>query len=490
MNQQRGRSPSAGHKDRLSHSPSPSPHAYHDAASGLGLDPAVSPSTFTSGRFTANTHSLHQGADPTYNFSTPFIDSTTQSQHIPQTTISDSPFAQQQQFQLQENHFSPQEQSLHPKTEGDGQYSQYLNSNQQPFDDSFMYQQSMNQDPSFNPSLLLDPQLNPAASNQAGPSINPADLSRMSSPHQNHTPPTLLPPEAHTSPNQPSSPASTQGQFYTPSHSRHTSLDPSSAMFSQGGQQDWQGMMGPAFQGHRRAPSEHSDVSSSAVPSPYMAQQEAFESIEHNHSPLLNPQSDYHDALGMESFNLSEPQPQPQQHISPHHSPYISPMVRPVQGPVMGPETNFMLTQQVNNHFSQAPAPELYAGNAMGSMHQRNGSADYGQAAQMGAPPEINVQYAPSERTNSFEPGKPGVDADGLSPPVRSKYSLSRPPSTKTYRYRSTRSISIRWLPHPPTLSRRDFTERGTRRQPPPALPVTFRRPIAYPWFSRYLPSG
>jgi hypothetical protein len=418
MQQQRGRSASVGHKGRMSHSPSPSPHAYHDAVSGLGLDPSINPSTFTSGRFTINAQAVSQGIEPSYNFSTPFIDATTQPQHNPQATISDIPFAQQQPFQLQENHFS-QDQSLNLKPEADGQYSQFLNSNQPTFDDSFMYQQNLNQDPSFNSSLTLDPQLNSAT---ASSSINPADLSRMSSPRQNHTPPSLLPPESHTSPNQPSSPASTHGQFYTPSHSRHASLDPSSAAFPQGHQQDWQGMLGnAAFQGHRRAPSEHSDVSSSAVPSPFMAQQETFESVEQNHSPLLAPQPDYHDALGMEAFNISERQPQPQ-HVSPAHSPYISPMIRPVQGPTVGPDAGFMLSQQMSNHFSQGQAPGIYPGNGMSHMHQRNGSTDLGQAAQMGAPPEINVQYAPLERTNSFEPGKQTGDSEGLSPPARSKF--------------------------------------------------------------------
>ena len=152
-----------------------------------------------------------------------------------------------------------------------------------------------------------------------------------------------------------------------------------------------------------------------------MAQQETFESIEQNHSPLLAAQPDYHDALGMESFNLAEQQQQHlQQRISPTHSPYTSPMVRPAQGPVMGPETNFVLTQHMKNQFSQAPGPEMYAGNPMG-FHNRNGSADLGQVIQMGAPLEINVQFAPSERTNSFELGKQPGDREDLSPPARSK---------------------------------------------------------------------
>lgn len=419
---QRGRSPSAGNKNRnLSHSPSP--HQYHDAVSGLGLDPSINVSTFSTGRFnTVNPAST--GGDAPFTFSTPYLDASSQSQHLPRTTAADNPFIQHQQFpNTLDNTFNSSYDSLSSKQlQANNPFSSFSTSNQPDFDDFPMFQNN-NLDQNFDPSLVLDPQLqtNMQPTNQ---SINPADLvSRMSSPH-NPTPPNLLPPEPHSSPGQPSSPSSTQGQFYTPQHSRHASLDPSSAAFSQGQQPaDWQQMLGgAAFQSHRRAPSEHSDVSSSVAPSPFLAQKETFESIENNHSPLLNPQQDpslYENALGIEQFSLNEPQQQDAKYrISPAHSPYISPRLLPQQGVGMGQENHFMLSQV--NHQLSGPGPEIYTDNSFSNMQQRNGSVDMGQAPQMVPPPEINVEFAPPSRNSSFEPGKLGADLEGLSPPVSS----------------------------------------------------------------------
>jgi transcription factor CRZ1 len=44
-----------------------------------------------------------------------------------------------------------------------------------------------------------------------------------------------------------------------------------------------------------------------------------------------------------------------------------------------------------------------------------------GQAQQM-VPPEINVEFAPTSRQNSFEPPKPSLDQDALTPPDRGPY--------------------------------------------------------------------
>ena len=221
------------------------------------------------------------------------------------------------------------------------------------------------------------------------------------------TPPNMMPPD-HLSPTQ-HSPVSAK-QHFSPHHSRHTSLEPASASFPNGQvPADWTGMQ---FQTHRRAPSEHSDVSSSLAPSPYIAQQDSFDhSFDQNPSPLLNAQQDpqlYQDALGIESFTLSDPQQQPQQpgsrHISPGHSPYMSPRMNPQQGFSMSPDQNFVLpSNDFQNNLGAGPGPELFTANPtqFPQLVVRHESSDMGQADSM-APPEINVELAPPSKFTKF----------------------------------------------------------------------------------------
>ena len=140
------------------------------------------------------------------------------------------------------------------------------------------------------------------------------------------TPPHLLSPSMqrqHSSGGSPhNSPGLQQTGFQPPhNHSRHTSLDPSSAAYPQ----NWNGMQ---FQ-HRRVPSDaHSDVSSSAHPSPYLGNVENFEG-----SPLLNPQQDpsmYQEVMGIGQFSLNDQQAA-NPYISPAHSPHVSPRLMPQQ---------------------------------------------------------------------------------------------------------------------------------------------------------------
>lgn len=195
-------------------------------------------------------------------------------------------------------------------------------------------------------------------------------------------------------------------------------------------------MSGAQFQTHRRAPSEHSEVSSVA-PSPYLGQQDSFETFDQSHSPMLAAQQDpqlYTDALGIETFSLSDPQqqvqqhhqqPQHEQHISPHHSPYPSPRMTPHPGFGMPQDTNFMLSHDMQNNFTRQPGPQMYTnppGQDFGHFPMRNDPSDMGQAAQM-APPEINVELAPPSRQSQFEPLRPDNDLDALSPPERGKQS-------------------------------------------------------------------
>lgn len=275
-------------------------------------------------------------------------------------------------------------------------------------------------------------------------SINPADLmSAMSSPQKLiPTPPNLIPLES-TSPRA-GSPAPLQGQLYSPEHSRHTSLDPSSAMFAHGQQgQDWTNMLQQhQFRRHQRAPSEYSDVSSSVAHSPFLTQPEngGFDGFDQNPSPLLNAQDNnnlYQDALGIGNFSLSDPQQQQQQLISPRHSPYVSPRMTPQQGLDVPQDNNFVLSQHdLHNNFNGGPGPEIYTSQpeTYSPFTARHGSSDLSHAAQM-APPEINVEFAPVTRQPLFEPSATENDHDALSPPGRNrlfcsdKYQLtSRPP--------------------------------------------------------------
>ena len=322
-------------------------------------------------------------------------------------------------------------------------YSNLLNTNQSDFDFS-LYQNpspTSNAAPEYDSSLLLDPQV------QRQQGVNPADLvSQVSPPHISTSP--QLPPQdqslhQHSTPS-PISPPSSSGPFYTPQHSRNTSLDPATAAYLSGhSHPDWQAMMNNAsFQGHRRAPSEVSEVSSAAH-SPYMSQHESsFDAVENNPSPLLAPQNDpslYDNALGIESFTLTEQQQQHQHQqpgFSPGHSPYISPQLMPQQGSDLVPNGPYISAPLAPTMSSQYPTPptDLYATDAEGMMAMAQGNAapgDLGQASHM-APPSINVEFAPPAKDSTFRPSKAPTDLDSLSPPTLRMLPL-KPPRTLLY---------------------------------------------------------
>ena len=435
--QQRGRSSSTGnhsnHNHNISHSRSP--QRYPDHAASISLDPAISPSTFTAGAF--NTTPLTSSA-------------TTESQYsYSSTAYLEAPYQalQYDQLGLQGNGFQDQELGQTYKQENLSTNSSHLNYEQssQELNSSFAdtnapidfggYTQKVNhlgaQDQSLNGNLMLDPQLQ-ATGQPSHHTMNPADLmsSNMSSPHL-ATPPNLLQPDSQPSPAQQSPSA---GPFYSPSHSRHTSLDPSAAYGHGQTPPDWTGMLtGANFQKHRRAPSEHSDVSSSVAPSPFLPLSDSFDTFEGN-SPMLNAQQDinlYQDELGIEQFSLSEPQQQQQQQqqrITPAHSPYPSPRMPPHEGLGISQQENpFILSGGMSNQFNGGPRQDMYGNHtiqALPEYHQRNGSSDMGQAAQM-APPEINVEFAPPSRPQVFDHPNAKADADALSPPERRKLKSS-----------------------------------------------------------------
>lgn len=213
------------------------------------------------------------------------------------------------------------------------------------------------------------------------------------------------------------SPAFQQGPFQP--HSRHASLDPASAAHLQ--MQGWGG--GDAFRGHRRSPSDaHSDVSSSAHPSPFLENAESFDPTDH-HSPLLQAQQDvssYQEVMGIGQFSISEPQPP---YISPAHSPHLSPSLAPQQ--VMPPFTNAEnfglppgLGVPMGNQFNGQQGLEIFPGQGQNPFSGLNQT--FGHPATM-SPPEINIQLAPPSRQQSFEPVKPDAPGPGdtLTPPDR-----------------------------------------------------------------------
>ena len=258
--------------------------------------------------------------------------------------------------------------------------------------------------------------MNQLPSRSEAQSVNPAQLD-MSSPQTNApTPPSLLQPEGHSPHQSPSN--FNNGMFQpSPNHSRHASLGPESAAFPQGQNHVEWSMMPPQFQGHRRTPSEYSDVSvSSAARSPNLGHHDSFEPLEH-HSPMQNPQDAglYQQVLGIGEFSISDNHishsASPRRGLSPAHSPAISPRLAPQQLPGFASQNQFMLG---NNGFGQSQG--MYSMQGQESFPILGN--EMGQAQQM-VPPEINVEFAPASRQNSFEPPKPSLDNDALTPPER-----------------------------------------------------------------------
>ncbi len=359
MDNHRGRSSSRGDAQHISSQPSPNQFPVQQVP---GVDPAVQ-QALTAGKFNTS-----------HAFQNPFLGS--QPQGGLQSNPNDASYYGNPQFH----------QSIYPETQFDAQNmdpSAYTANN-------FMYQgenipNDFNQNYSLNNAFDMNPQNN----------VNPAELSNISSP-QDHQSPNLYPPETHSS--RPGSPASTNGQFYTPQHSRHASLDPASAY------------SGITFQQHRRAPSDHSEISS-ANHSPYLAHADLHEPLDISHSPFLPAQPDTNNAFGMETFSLGD------QTQASYHSPRLLPhMEANQQG--LGLNRDSSLNPPLG-----IPVPDVYTTQAppyppvVPSNHMRTTSmlSDIGQADQF-APPTINIEPAPVSRQASFGPQGEAMEG-ALSPP-------------------------------------------------------------------------
>jgi hypothetical protein len=272
----------------------------------------------------------------------------------------------------------------------------------------------------LDPSLL-DPQLSPQSV-----------LGPMATSSQAPTPPHLLAPNnMHRHSSSPhGSPAMPHAQFHSPSpsHSRHTSLDPSSAAFPQRQQMgEWGGSV--QFQGHRRTLSDaHSDISS-AHQSPYM---QAADDFNHppSHSPHLHGQDPvmFQDVMGIGGVSLSEAS---HSYISPAHSPHISPSILPNHhsGASFPTMDNFNLIGPMGNSINH------FDPSGMQGVPLQNPTIDYSNMNNTSlnqenpghndtmSPPEISIQFAPPSRQASFEPQnqKTAADASALGLPEKRK---------------------------------------------------------------------
>lgn len=401
---ERGRSRSSSSVSHIRHA-SASPHAPFQQPVGLGLDPSLAFNQVTT---------AGQPYDPHY--------STAQAHQFPHQTALDQPFlpsnasiAHQRspQFGAQGNNLAPDSLDLN---------NSHLNSNNVDFslfpDTNNNNNNNFNQNQAIDPSFLsstLDPQL--LDSQSQAQSVNPTDLMNQMATSQAHspTPPHLLPSMNHGSPSPNASPNLNQGAFPSPGHSRHASLDPSAA-YGQVQSNEWANMA--QFRGHRRSPSEtYSDVSS-AHASPYMGNKDSFD--HDNPSPLLNAQQDpslFQEVMQFGHFNLNDNH----SHISPGHSPHISPRLIPQQQslPQFQPGS-FGLDPSLNNQFVHQ-GMGAYQGQGVEPFPTINQAGpEFGQADTM-SPPEINIDFAPPSRQASFEPPKPELQTDALSPPDRCK---------------------------------------------------------------------
>jgi hypothetical protein len=416
MDQQRGRSPSASHQQsHISHSPSP--HQFQDNVNsiGLGLGLDTSGSNQQQQFMNESNFNTNNGIPPFVGNNTEFLNQ--QGQAFSQGGLGETTFTQGQDFNQQQ---FKQEEQTSPFSQQPSFTQELLGASASFNDGDFsLFTTPNNQADQFDPQLFMNDLPQPG-----NPSVNPAELDMMSSPqvHQTPTPPNLLQPDRSPS-SAHQSPSFNQGHFQPtagPRHSRNASLGPESAAYPQG--HEWS-MMPPQFTTHRRTPSEYSDVSAnSAQHSPNMGHHDTFDTIEQHHSPMQNPQdaSLYQEVLGIGSFSLSDPQVQhgssPGRGLSPAHSPAISPRLGPQQLPVMG-QNQFMLG--MNNGFGQQQNMYGQGQEAFPQIQHNDSSLEMGQAQQMVPPPDINIEYAPPSRKNSFEPPKPAFDQDALTPPDR-----------------------------------------------------------------------
>ncbi|EKD15619.1 C2H2 type zinc finger domain-containing protein [Drepanopeziza brunnea f. sp. 'multigermtubi' MB_m1] len=405
MDQQRGRSPSAGrqqhqqHHTTQNHSPSPQPFPGNPSL-GPGFQTQLQGNDQRFMNNNLNPNSAYANNE--------FMNQ--QTQPFPQGRLGESPYIPATDFMQQ---FKQEEQSSPYNQPQLGSFTQDLMNASSSFNDgdfSLFPANPTEYDPSFFPN---DP-----ASASRNQSVNPSQID-MSSPQNAPTPPSnLLQPDSHSPGSMHNSPNMNGKQFQSsPNHSRHASLGPESAAFPHGQNLEWS-MMPPQFTTHRRTPSEYSDVSvPSAHHSPNLGHHDSFDPIDPRHSPMQRAEdSIYENVLGIGTFSLTDNHIQhsvsPGQGLSPAHSPAISPRAIPQTLPSMGQPNSMYLMN--NNVYGQNSIYDQTQQEAFPQLPN-----DMGQCQQM--VPDINVEFAPASRQNSFEPPKPSLDQDALTPPERGR---------------------------------------------------------------------
>lgn len=388
----RGRSPSAGHRQpniRNSHSPSPHPYQSPEPSIGLGLGLDNSASNVQ--HFTPNDFSNFNPNNNGNQFLGTSQPQVFSNQGIPDTSSFDSNQAYSQSY-------IPQSQ---PSFTQDLLASDFNSSG------DFSLFPPTTQGDQFNTAPLF-------GDNNNNPAISTPELANMNSPQPQHspTPPHMLKPDPHQPGSAHQSPSFNQHQFSSSPgrHSRHTSLTPDAALL--GGHVDWSQTQ---FQGHRRTPSEYSDVSS-AHHSPNLIAQDSFDQThsEHGHSPMQRPQDVFYEGVsaGLGNFSISDAQLAAQHSRSPSHSPAISPRILPQQLPEMNQQNQgFALGGQSQGYVS-APSIAYPSMNSEAFPSLMND----GGMGQM-APPSINIDFAPNSRQQTFDPPKHQIDQDSLIPP-------------------------------------------------------------------------
>lgn len=376
----RGRSPSAGNQQpHIRNSHSPSPHPYQSPEPSIGLGIGIDPSS-TNPQFGNSDYNTYDSS----NVNNQFLNTSQPQSFVDPTS-----------FDLNQD------------------YSQSLTSQPQPAFSQNLLATDFNNTGDFSlfPPSTQGDQFNTAPlfgdlSQANAQSLDPNDLTNMTSPQTHHspTPPHLLKPEpgsAHQSP------SFNQHQFSSPGHSRHASLGPESALMP--GQLDWSQ---PQFQGHRRSPSEYSDASS-AAPSPNLTGHDSFEHPEHGHSPMQRPQDFYDGVVGLTNFSITGSN---QNSRSPSHSPAISPRILPQQMPDPSQQNQGMM---LNTGYPNPMGYPVQGSEEFPTLPQE-GVIDPTITQPM-APPSINIDFAPNSRQNSFEPPKAPMDAQSLTPPDRGR---------------------------------------------------------------------
>ncbi|EJT73095.1 hypothetical protein GGTG_09945 [Gaeumannomyces tritici R3-111a-1] len=391
----RGRSPSAANMSatpqqlsphiRQSHSPSPAPQPFPQSESGLGL--GIVSSHFPSFSNDSNGYLSHQHQPQ------PFSDSLTDPVlDLARDPPVCSPYQQDYVLTPGAGSFASADFSLFPPAT-----TEQLNT------------------PLF---VTSDAQQQLQQRSSPQPQLGTPDLTMATSqPHHSPTPPHLLQPEPHQPGSAHQSPSFNTHQFSSPPgrHSRHTSLGPEAALLP--GQVDWSASQ---FQGHRRSPSEFSDVSSVA-PSPNLVSSDSFEHIEH--SPMQRPVDSsglYNELNGMGTFSLSDAHHHSPdlRARSPSNSPAISPRILPRQLPDMSQGNGFILQGQ-GNAYAAHPQFNVQAAEAFPQLPQ---TLDGGMQMQA---PTINIDFAPTSMKSGFE-NKSMIDTDALTPPERGRV-RSRP---------------------------------------------------------------